>query len=94
MSESAVPSVVHTGVEPPAILRVLEVAFAWADVGALRDGSDLRGAVAGRGLGGPHTNFPSLVKDQATWATVLKDRVVILQLVELHTSVIPNAIKS
>ena len=78
---------VQAGVEPPAVLGVLEVSLARADVGALGDGADLGGAVAGGGLGRPDAHLPPLVKDQAGRTPALEDGVVVFKLVELDTPV-------
>lgn len=85
VGEPAVATVVQAGVEPPAVLGVLEVSLARADVGALGDGADLGGAVAGGGLGRPDAHLPPLVKDQAGRTPVLEDGVVVFKLVELDT---------
>lgn len=90
MRVGAVSAVVAAGEEPAAVLGVDEVALGGAGVVLPGHRVDLGGAVAGRGLAGPHAHLPAVVEDEPVGAAVLEDGVVVLVLVELDAAVEPG----
>jgi len=84
--------VISAGVEPPTVLRVDKESFTGTDIFISWYRKYFGRSITGSGLGGPDTNFIAVIKHQTIWATILKDCVVILILVELDASVEAGAV--
>ena len=87
MGQVTVSFVVKTSKEPSAIFRIHKEAFGTANVRVLRHGPNFGAAVTRSCLRRPHADFPTIVKNEASGTTVLKNGVIVFVLVEFYAPI-------